>query len=97
MAMTYEESSQLMVDMTFRGRVKVAALKYADSILNEAASVAGHTSRVRWATLTFQTPDNIAQQIQPPVVMDPAIQNAGAAIDDAALQAAVEITANKMM
>jgi len=95
--MTYTESSALMVDGDFRGRVKVACLKYADSIMNEASTEPAHHSRVRWATLTFQTPDQVAMQIQPPTVMDPAVQNAGAAIDDAALQASVETVVNKII
>lgn len=86
-----------MNDLTFRGRVKVSALKYADYILNEAATVPGHSSRYRWAQTTFQQPDMQAQQIQPPVVMDSAVQAAGAAITDTALQTAVEGVVNKMI
>jgi hypothetical protein len=83
--------------MTFRGRVKVACLKFADSILNEASTVTAHGARVRWANLCFQQPDVIAGQVQPPVVMDPAVQTAGDTITDAALQAAVEAKLNEMM
>jgi len=93
--MTYEESAALMQDIVFRGRVKVAVLKYADSIMIEAASVPGHTSRLRWAQSAFQAPDQVAGQTQPPVIMDPAVQTAGAAITDLALQGAVEGVINK--
>jgi hypothetical protein len=86
-----------MTDMEFRGRVKVSALKYADSIMIEASSVPAHNTRVRWAQNTMQNPEMAAQQIQPPVVMDSAVQTAGAAITDAALQGSVEATVNKML
>jgi len=86
-----------MTDMEFRGRVKVSALKYADSIMIEASSVPAHNTRVRWAQNTMQNPEMAAQQIQPPVVMDSAVQTAGAAISDAALQGSVEATVNKML
>lgn len=95
--MTYEESSALMTDFAFRGRVKVAVLKYADSIMIEAASVPAHNTRERWALQAMQNPDGIALQTQPPTVMDPAVQQDGAAITDLALQAAVENTVNKML
>lgn len=97
MALTYEESAALMNDFAFRGRVKVAALKYADSILIEATTVPAHNTRERWAMQTFQQPDLAAQNLQPPVVMDPAVQQDGSGITDAALQAAVEGVVNKIL
>ena len=95
--MTYEESAALMQDMTFRGRCKVAALKYADSIMIEASSVPAHSSRYKWAQNTFLQPDLVAMQVQPPTVMDPGVQSAGAAVTDVALQGAVETVVNKMI
>jgi hypothetical protein len=95
--MTYTESAALMSDMTFRGRVKVAVLKYADSIMIEASSVPAHNTREKWAVLAMQNPDAIAGQIQPPTVMDPAVQTAGSAVTDIALQAAVEGVVNKIL
>lgn len=95
--MTYEESAALMTDAAFRGKVKVACLKYADSILIQDVAVASHTSLVKWAQQCFQMPDSVAQQIQPPVVMDPAVQLAGADVGDTALQAAVEGVVNKSL
>jgi hypothetical protein len=95
--MTYEESAALMTDMAFRGRVKVAVLKFADSIMIEASSVPAHNTRERWATTALQNPDAIAGQIQPPTIMDPAVQQDGADITDLALQAAVEGTVNKIL
>jgi hypothetical protein len=95
--MTYDESALLMTDLTFKGRVKVASLKYADSIMIEPTSTAAHSSRLRWAQNCFTQPDTVAWQIQPPTVMDPAVQLAGAEITDAALQGAVEGVVNKML
>lgn len=95
--MTYEESAALMTNQAFRGRVKVACLNYADSILVQVAEVSGRTAQVRWATQTFAQPDVAAQQAQPPTVMDPAVQADGASISDDLLQAAVQATVNKML
>jgi len=95
--MTYTESAQLMVDMNFRGRVKVAGLNYATSIMNEEPTVVAHNARLRWAQSMYQQPDAIAAQLQPPVVQDPAVQAAGAEIDDAALQLATETVVNKII
>jgi hypothetical protein len=97
MALTYEESSALMTDGAFRGRVKVACLKFSDYILNEGASVPAHNARVRWANSTLQNPEQVAYQVQPPTVMDAAVQDAGSSITDAALQSAVEGVVNKLI
>lgn len=104
MALTYQQSADLMINMVFRGRIKVACLHYADYILGEANSVPAHYTRLRWASQTFASPDVSAGQVTPAVVMDPAVQDAGidaetgdSTIDDAALQSAVEGAVNKMM
>lgn len=95
--MTYEESAALANDMTFRGRVKISCLKYADSISIEANTVPAHNARLRWATNTFQQPDMVAGQVVQPVIIDPAVEAAGADITDAALQVSVETVVNKML
>lgn len=95
--MTYEESSQLMMDSIFGGRVKVAALKFADYILNEPTNTPAHTSRVRWAQSTFQNPVMMATTIQPPVVMTGQVQADGAAVTDENLQVAVESVVGKIL
>jgi hypothetical protein len=95
--MTYEESAALMTDITFRGRIKVSSLKYADSITNEPNTTPAHNTRQKWAVSTMQNPDMTAQQLQPPVVMDAAVQDAGATITDTALQGSVEAVVNKLM
>jgi len=97
MALTYAESATLMKDPAFVDRVKVACLKYADFITNEATSATAHTSRLRWAHNTIASPDAAAQQTTPPTVMDAAVQSAGSAITDAALQTSVESVVNKLI
>jgi hypothetical protein len=52
---------------------------------------------VRWAQNAVQNPEGAAQQVQPSVVMDTAVQQDGAAIADAQLQVAVETTVNKFL
>jgi hypothetical protein len=97
MALTYTDSDQLMQDPQFRGRVKVAALTYAAYISNEAVTVPAHNTRMKWAGECMKAPDFMAQNLQPVVVMDPAVQQDGAAIADAALQGAVEDAINKFI
>jgi hypothetical protein len=97
LTMTYNESAALMTNMEFRGRVKVAALKYADSIINEPNTTPAHNTRLRWASSCEQNPDMTASQLQPPTVMDPAVQVAGPEISDTGLQGAVETVVNKML
>lgn len=95
--MTYTESAALMTDSAFRGRIKVASLKYADSILAEVETTPAHNTRLKWAQQTMQNPEMTASQIQPPTVMDAAVQTDGADITDTALQGSVEAVVNKMM
>ena len=95
--MTYEESSALMSDMAFRGRIKVACLKFADYVMGEANNTPAHNTRTKWAANAMQNPDMVAGQVQPPTVMDAAVQSAGSAITDDALQSAVEGVINRLM
>lgn len=95
--MTYEESSTLMNDIAFRGRIKVAVLKYSTYIFGEPPETVAHNSRYKWAQTTASSPDASAGQIQPIVVMDPQVQIEGAAITDAALQTSVEAVVNRIM
>jgi hypothetical protein len=97
MALDYTTSAALMRNSAFIDRVKVSCLKYADFIMNEAANVPAHSSRIRWAQNTVQSPDGTAQSITPPVVMDTKVQTDGSAITDANLQSAVESTVNKLL
>ena len=97
--MTYEESARLMMNTEFRGRIKVAVLKYADSILSSRASIPGigGNAVLRWASQAFSNPDTTAQGVQPAVVMDSAVQNQGESIPDESLQGAVEAVVNKTL
>ena len=95
MALTSEESSALMNDFTFRGRVKASCVKYANAKLIVSSTALGFASGYRWATTCLDQPDQMAATVTPGTVMDPAVQEAGAAITDAALQGAVEGTVNK--
>ena len=86
-----------MNDVEFRGRIKVACLKYADSIVGEPTGTPAHNTRLKWANQCMQNPDMTAMQVQPPTVMDAEVQADGPDITDEALQASVEVTINKMM
>jgi hypothetical protein len=98
MALTYQETADLMKDEVFRGRVGVACVNYARYITDEAPSTAAHNTRYRWATQTMQTPEIAVNQVIPTVVTDSAVQDAGgAAITDAALQSTVETAVNKLL
>lgn len=95
--MTYEESAALMNNQAFRGRIKVAHLKYATFIQAEPPDTPAHSARYRWAGQAAQQPDAMAGNLQPMVVMDTQVQTEGAAITDAALQTSVEAVINKML
>ncbi len=97
MTLTYQESSDLMNDAAFKGRVKIACLHFATYIVGEGPAVPAHTTRVRWAQGVFVSPEAAANQVTPVVVMDAAVQQDGAAITDTALQSAVENSINKMI
>jgi hypothetical protein len=97
MALTYEESGTLMNDFVFRNRVKVACLSYASYIQGEAPTTPAHVTRVKWAQNTLISPDQAATNIQPVVVMDPAVLADGSGITDVALQSAVENSVNKIL
>jgi hypothetical protein len=97
MALTYDDSANLINDPKFRGRVKIACLKFANYILDEVGTVAAHGARARWANQCVQQPDMTAATVTPPVVLDPNVQSMGGAIDDATLQTAVEDTVQQLM
>jgi hypothetical protein len=97
MALTYQESAELMRDSTFLDRVKVSCLHYAEYISNEDITVPAHKTRVRWAQSTMDSPDTVAARMTPTVVMDPAVQEQGGTISDAELQTAVETAVDKLL
>jgi len=94
MALTLDESAQLINNTQFRGRVKVAALKYASYL---ALQPNPNLSRSRWIQQTIQQPDQTAQTITPAVVMNVNVQNLGANIDDDNLMAAVQVVSDQQM
>lgn len=95
--MSYEDSAQLMRDPIFKDRCKVAVLKFADAIVNEPTATAGHNARLRWAQQGFAQPDMVAGTVQPPTVMDAAVQANGKNVTDEQLQGAVEAVVNKTL
>ena len=98
MAMTYEQTADLMKDAVFRGRVSVACVNFARYITDEASSTPAHSTRIRWAQQTLQAPETAVNQVIPTVVTDSAVQDAGGAtITDQALQSAVETAVNKLL
>lgn len=97
MGLTYEESASLMADMVFRGRIKCAGLKYATFIQNEQPNVEAHSARYRWAQQMANAPEDTAMRLQPMVVMDASVQDAGSDITDASLQTTVETVVNKFL
>ena len=92
--LNFEQSAQLMTDLQFRGRVKVALLNYASRILSSGPN---SNAAFRWAQQAFQQPDQTAQVVVAPTVMEPAIQGQGGDVDDGALQFSVENAVNKML
>lgn len=93
MALSLAESATLINDLDFRGRVKVAALKYATYLFTQG----GDQNKMPWAQRTLQQPDAAAQTLVPPTVMNVNVQTLGADINDQNLEAAVTITADMMM
>src|SRR5262245_51303173 len=103
MALTYDQSADLMKDPEFFGRVKVACITYARYITDEASTTPAHSTRVKWAQQALLVPDSAASQVIPTCVMDVAVQDAGvdaegqSQVTDLALQGAVENSVNKLL
>lgn len=101
MALDYNGTATLMIDMTFRGRVKVACLHYASYISGEDPNTTAHNTRYKWAQNAMLQPDQIAQQVTPIVVGDPNIQAAttpdASDIADSVVQSATETAINKIL
>lgn len=95
--LTFEESASLINDAAFRGRVKVACLSYAGSILAAPPSGPASNSRFRWAQSCYQNPDITAAQVTPPTVMNVNVQIHGGGIDDQSLLASVQYVVEQML
>ena len=94
--LSYSELASLMQDGSFRERVKVAVLSWADYVYGEDPGTPAHNNRYQYAQKTFLNSDAIAAQLQPVVVMDPVIRTNGSDVTDAELQSAVENAIFKM-
>jgi len=97
MALDYLATASLMKDPEFISRTKVACMHFASYISGEDDTVPAHNSRMKWAQMTFNSPDQSAMQVMPVLVMDVKVQESGAAITDPDLQSAVEASVNKML
>ena len=90
MSLSYQQSSDLMKNTDFIGRIKVACMHYSK-----------YRGKGAWATLVVQSPDVAAANILPIVIMDDSIQNSsagdGSDVPDATLQTAVETAVNNML
>jgi len=92
--MTLEESANLINDPSFRGRVKVAALIYAQYLSLQPNN---SSSTSNWIFQTLRAPDQVALTLTPSVVINPNVQIAGANVADPDLQAAVQSVATSLM
>jgi hypothetical protein len=97
MALSYEESNNLMQDQAFRGRVKVALLKYTTYIMNEPVDTTAHSSRYRWAQRAAAGPEIAVSELTPMIVLDGQVQLDGGSITDGALQTTTESVVNKFL
>lgn len=106
MALDYKQSAQLRTNLIFQGRIASAALKWADSVLsNNSTDLTAPQKRdeINYAEDVFVNPNARAQQLQPVVTSDPAIQNGDLASDgdstvtDAVLQGATEAAIRKVI
>lgn len=97
MGLSYSDSAALMMDTTFRGRIKTALLHFASYVMGESPGTAAHNSRYKWAQQAYLSPDAVALQLQPIVVMDANVQANGSSVDDPTLQTAVETAINSII
>ena len=106
MALDYKQSAELRTNFIFQGRIASAALKWADSILSNSATdltAPQKRAEINYAEEVFAQPNTKAQQLQPVVVSDPAIQSGDLTAEgdstatDAVLQGAVEAAIRKLI
>ncbi len=106
MPLDYKQSATLRTNLIFQGRIASAAMKWSDSIMaNNAVDVTQPVKRqeINYAEEVFAQPNQKAQQLQPIVVQDGAVQSADLTADgdstitDAALQGAVEASIHKVL
>ena len=107
MPLDYRQSAQLRTNLIFQGRIASASLKWADSLMsNNAVDLTQPNKRdeINYAEEVFAQPNQKAQQLQPVVVQDPAIQaqdldpeTGDSMVTDAYLQGAVEAAIQKTL
>ena len=107
MALDYSQSAQLRTNLIFQGRISSAALKWADSVLSGNATdltASRKRAEINYAEEVFAQPNAKAQQLQPVVVQDPAVQaqnldpeTGDSMITDVYLQGAVEAAIGKLI
>jgi len=104
MPIDYDQAGALQTNIPFGLRVKVALVKFANYIADEAPTVAQHAARWRWASNTLNDLDGTARKLQQNVVMQQSILDADidatdgdSTVDDATLQTAVETVANQFI
>lgn len=69
-----------------KARVTAALAKAAHDVLNEAATVANHSLRVRWARAVLADAPSAAERMMWAVVQNPTIQTQGEASTDNDIQ-----------
>ena len=104
MPIDYDQAGALQTNLPFGLRCKVALVKFANYIANEAPSVAQHNARLRFAGRVYDSAGPIARQIQVLVVAEQGIIDADidatdgdSTADDATVQTAVETVANRLI
>lgn len=88
------ELANLINDSTFRGRVKVAALQYAQYLQMQPNLSA---SKANWIQRVMMQPDMVAQTLTPGVVISPNVSSIGAAVSDPDLLAATQSVSDMQM
>lgn len=83
--LSLEQSSQLMNNPAFRGRVKIAAMKFALLILQGAGQ---SQARLKWAQNTIGNPELSGANAMGVVTVQSQVQTAGSEITDEQLDAA---------
>lgn len=87
---SYNDYLTMSADTTFQNRIKSAIAEFANVILAEPATTAGHATRYAWARSTAQNLFQIVQAIALPVALDANVTPSMYGVSDANLQTAVQ-------
>lgn len=88
MAISYEVLASRTGIM--QGRIKIAVMKYAVYIYNEAGNTANHTNRLNWANDALNSPDSMSGRCLAFVLGNQDFIDADVGLSDSALQGIVE-------